>query len=58
MGNYLSGVVVGFREGLEAFLIVVIMLRFLRENLIGCRNLGMVIGTGKTAEVRALGAGI
>lgn len=28
------------------------------ENLIGCRNLGMVIGTGKTAEARALGAGI
>lgn len=48
MGNYLSGVVVGFREGLEAFLIVVIMLRFLRKTgraeLCKSVGLGAVIG--------------
>lgn len=31
MGNFLTGVILGFREGLEAFLIVVILLRFLRR---------------------------
>jgi high-affinity iron transporter len=31
MGNFLSGMVLGFREGLEAFLILVILLRFLRR---------------------------
>lgn len=31
MGNFLTGMVLGFREGLEAFLIIVILLRFLRR---------------------------
>ncbi len=31
MGNFLSGMILGFREGLEAFLILVILLRFLRR---------------------------
>ncbi len=32
MGNFLSGMVLGFREGLEAFLVIVILLRFLRRS--------------------------
>jgi len=32
MGNFLSGTIVGFREGLEAFLIIVVLLRFLRRS--------------------------
>lgn len=31
MGNFLTGAILGFREGLEAFLILVILLRFLRR---------------------------
>lgn len=32
MGNLLTGIVLGFREGLEAFLMVVILLRFLKRS--------------------------
>ncbi len=32
MGNFSTGALLGFREGLEAFLIVVILLRFLRKS--------------------------
>lgn len=31
MGNFLTGMILGFREGLEAFLIIVILLRFLNR---------------------------
>jgi high-affinity iron transporter len=44
MGNFLTGLVLGFREGLEAFLIVVILLRFLRR-------------TGRAALVKSVWGG-
>ncbi len=45
MGSLLSGIIVGFREGLEAFLIIVILLRFLlgyglHEGLSALKDLG------------------
>lgn len=48
MDNFLSGMIVGFREGLEAFLLIVIMLRFLRkagrDELIGKVRIGAGLG--------------
>ena len=44
MGNFLTGAILGFREGLEAFLIVVILLRFLRR-------------TGRTALTKSVWGG-
>lgn len=48
MDNFLSGMIVGFREGLEAFLLIVIMLCFLRkagrDELIGKVRIGAGLG--------------
>ena len=53
MGNLLTGMILGFREGLEAFLIIVILLRFLRRSerpeLIRSVRLG--VGTGVAASL-------
>jgi len=32
MGNMLTGIILGFREGLEAFLMVAILLRFMQRS--------------------------
>lgn len=53
MGNFLSGMILGFREGLEAFLIIVILLRFLRRTARTelTKNVWMGAGLGVIASL-------
>jgi len=58
MSNFLPGAIMGFREGLEAFLVIVIILRFLDKSNKTTLKKNVVYGAGIGLAISLILGGI